>query len=94
MAHPAPLPTASAADTARLVVQVLLPTVAKGPIIRRPTMVGLAERLELDDRAVRVVERLHDRYAPVAGRHASEHPTFTFARRAGRAPRAGPRPPG
>jgi cytochrome P450 len=58
------LPTASLADTATVLARVLAPTLAKGPIIRRPTMVGLAERFSLDDRAVRVVERLHDRYAP------------------------------
>jgi cytochrome P450 len=64
MTHPAPLPTASAADAARTVAQVLLPTIAKGPIVRRPTMVGLAERFALDERAVRLVEGLRERYAP------------------------------
>jgi hypothetical protein len=59
-----PLPTASLADTANAFTRVLLPTIAKGPIIRRPTMVGLAERFELDDRAVRIMEGLRDRYAP------------------------------
>jgi cytochrome P450 len=58
------LPTLSLADATTLVARVLLPTIAKGPIIRRPNMVGVAERHRLDERAVRFVERLRDRYAP------------------------------
>ncbi|MFJ6002413.1 cytochrome P450 [Arthrobacter sp. NPDC092385] len=57
-----PLPTASALDTARLLMGVFLPTVAKGPIIRRPWAVGLAARLDLDSKAVGVVRTLHEKY--------------------------------
>ncbi|WP_434994098.1 cytochrome P450 [Arthrobacter sp. Ld5] len=61
MTSPA-LPTASAADTARLLVGVLLPTIVKGPIIRRPWAVGLAARLDLDTRAVGIVRSVHAKY--------------------------------
>ncbi|MBG6217621.1 hypothetical protein IWX75_002079 [Arthrobacter sp. CAN_A6] len=56
------LPTASVLDTAMFLGAVLLPTLAKGPIIRRPGVVGFAERFRLDDRAVRVVRRLSDKH--------------------------------
>ncbi|WP_026533555.1 cytochrome P450 [Arthrobacter sp. H41] len=56
------LPKASVLDTAIFVGAVLLPTLAKGPIIRRPRMVAFAERFRLDDRAVRVVRRLSDKH--------------------------------
>jgi cytochrome P450 len=56
------LPTASAPDTARLLLGVFLPTIAKGPIIRRPWAVALSARLDLDTRAVGVVRRLHAKY--------------------------------
>ncbi|TKV29966.1 cytochrome P450 [Arthrobacter sp. NamB2] len=59
---PSTLPTASALDTARLLLGVFLPTVAKGPIIRRPRVVGLAARLELDAKAVDIVRRVHAKY--------------------------------
>lgn len=45
-----------------VVLDVVAPTVAKGVIIRRPRMVALAERLNLDQRAVRRVQRLRDRH--------------------------------
>jgi hypothetical protein len=47
------LPKASLSDTIGLFAGVVAPTIAKGPIIRRPAMVGLAERLDLDRSAVR-----------------------------------------
>lgn len=56
------LPTASAPDTARLLLGVFLPTVAKGPIIRRPRVVGLSARLGLDTRAVRILQAIHAKY--------------------------------
>lgn len=56
------LPTASALDTARLLKGVVLPTIVKGPIIRRPWAVGLAARLDLDTKAVGVVKRMHAKY--------------------------------
>ncbi|MBG6225640.1 cytochrome P450 [Arthrobacter sp. CAN_A2] len=59
---PPALPTASAPDTARLLLGVLLPTIVKGPIIRRPWAVGLAARLDLDTRAVGIVRTIHAKY--------------------------------
>lgn len=56
------LPTASALDTARVLLGVFLPTIAEGPVIRRPLPLGLAARLDLDRRAVAVLQKLHARY--------------------------------
>lgn len=56
------LATAGAIDTAALAVEVLAPTFAKGVIVRRPKMVALAERLGLDARAVRRMQKLRDKY--------------------------------
>lgn len=50
----AQLPQASLRDTLGLISTVVLPTVAKGVIIRRPSVVALAEWLDLDQRAVRL----------------------------------------
>lgn len=57
-----PLPTASILDTGLAVQDVLLPVVAEGAILRRPRLTQLAERLHVDDRALRRVRRLRDRY--------------------------------
>jgi cytochrome P450 len=75
--EPAPAPTrtsgeaqrngprlASIRDTVAALLEVALPMVAKGPLIRRPIVVAMAERLDLDARAVRRVQRLRRRYAP------------------------------
>ena len=43
-------------------LKVALPTWSKGIIIRRPWAVRLADRLDLDTRAVRYMERLHRAY--------------------------------
>jgi hypothetical protein len=56
------LPKASVLDTLRVMGGVVTPTVAKGAILRRPRMVAMAEWMELDDRAVRRMQRLQDRY--------------------------------
>jgi len=56
------LPQATVRETLGVLAGVALPTVAKGVIIRRPRVVALAERLDLDRRAVRRVQRLRDRY--------------------------------
>ncbi|HXV91659.1 MAG TPA: cytochrome P450 [Pseudonocardia sp.] len=58
------VPTASAADTARAVSTVLLPVAARGAIVRRPRVVGAAQRVDADARAVREMRRLRDRYGP------------------------------
>ncbi|WP_253907365.1 cytochrome P450 [Arthrobacter sp. 35/47] len=41
---------------------VFVPTVAKGPIIRRPSMVALAEKLRFDERAAATLRRLAAKY--------------------------------
>lgn len=57
-------PTMSAPDAARALLNVLVPMVAGGAIARRPRVMGLAQRLDLDSRAVREMQRLRDRYGP------------------------------
>lgn len=54
--------TASVRDTFGVVFGVVGPVIARGVIIRRPEVVRLAERLDLDRRAVRRMQRLRDRY--------------------------------
>lgn len=48
-----PLPRLSLAETAQVVGEVQLPTIAKGPILRRPKVVAGVERLGLEARAVK-----------------------------------------
>ncbi len=55
-------PSISAPDAARAALRILLPMVAGGAIARRPRVMGLAQRLDLDTRAVREMQRLHERY--------------------------------
>ncbi len=56
------LPRASVVDTVRAAAQVVIPIAAQGVIARRPRVVALAERLQADDRAVRLLQRLRARY--------------------------------
>ena len=56
------LPRATVAETALFLAEVLVPTIAKGPLLRRPRAVGLAERLGLDARAVRRMQKLQARH--------------------------------
>lgn len=56
------LPRASLLDTLAVSLDVVAPTIAKGVIIRRPPVVALAERLELDRRAVRRLQALRAKY--------------------------------
>jgi cytochrome P450 len=58
----ATLPVASVADTGRVLRDVLLPVTAQGAILRRPAITYLAQRLAVDERALRQVRRLRDRY--------------------------------
>ena len=58
----ASLPQMTVQETLAVAAEVLAPTLAKGPIIRRPRVVGLAERFELDKRAVRRMQRLRNKY--------------------------------
>jgi cytochrome P450 len=56
------MPHAGLLDTLGVLFGVLLPTLAKGPIIRRRRVVALAERWDLDMKAVRRMQRLHDKH--------------------------------
>jgi cytochrome P450 len=56
------LPKASILDTLAVAAEVFLPTVAKGVILRRPRVVAMAERLQLDGKGVRCLQRLRERY--------------------------------
>jgi cytochrome P450 len=58
------VPKATVSDSMATLVKVMTPTLAKGVIIRRPNMVSLAEHMALDDRAVRQLQKLSDRYGP------------------------------
>ena len=57
---PASLPQATPLEVLGVLAGVVVPTVAKGPVIRRPWAVALAERLDLDRRAVRRLQRLRE----------------------------------
>jgi cytochrome P450 len=56
------LPRASILDSIAVAAEVFIPTVAKGVILRRPKVVAMAERLQLDRKAVRCLQRLRRRY--------------------------------
>jgi cytochrome P450 len=56
------VPRASVLDTLRTLLRVLVPLTARGVIVRRPKVVALAERLDLDRRAVTQMQRLRRRY--------------------------------
>src|SRR5437588_12420328 len=56
------LPKASILDSIAVATEVFIPTVAKGVILRRPRVVAMAERLQLDRTAVRCLQRLRRRY--------------------------------
>jgi hypothetical protein len=58
------LPGASARETLGVTADVLLPLVGRGVIARRPKVVGVADRLDADRRAVRRMQRLRDRHGP------------------------------
>jgi cytochrome P450 len=59
---PSSPPRASLTDTARVVATVLAPSVGQGPILRRPRVLGLVDRLDPDRRAVGLVQRLRVSY--------------------------------
>jgi cytochrome P450 len=56
------VPKAKFRDTLAILFGVFLPTIAKGVIIRRPTMLAIADRLDLDRRAIRGMQRLRREY--------------------------------
>lgn len=51
-------------DTARVLATVLLPTLAKGVIVRRPGVMALAGKLQSDGTAIDTMRHLRDRYGP------------------------------
>ena len=56
------LPRAGIGETAAFLMDVFIPTAAKGPLIRRPRVEALAERLGLDRRAVARMQKLDAKY--------------------------------
>ncbi len=56
------LPKANYGETLDVLASVVVPLLAKGIIIRRPKVVALAERLDLNKRAVRRIQRLRNKY--------------------------------
>lgn len=54
------IPKVSPQDTWTIFTDVVAPTAAKGVIIRRPPMVDLAQRLDLDQRAVDRLQKVRD----------------------------------
>lgn len=54
----------SLSDSWCVVRDVLIPTIAMGPIIRRPTMTRRAEAHDHVERAVKTLQRMRDRYGP------------------------------
>src|SRR5690349_7261760 len=58
----ASVPKANWLETFAVFAEVLLPTLAKGVIIRRPNMLAVAERFDLDRRAIRRMQRLRNKY--------------------------------
>ncbi|MET9631217.1 cytochrome P450 [Lentzea sp. NPDC006480] len=49
-------------DTTRVLATVLLPTLAKGVIVRRPGVLALAEKLQSDATAIGTMRHLRDKY--------------------------------
>jgi cytochrome P450 len=56
------LPRATVGESLGVFAGVLAPNIAKGPIIRRPRMVALAERMDLDHRSVKRMQQLRNKY--------------------------------
>ena len=53
---------ASALDTLRVARTALMPIVARGALLRRPSMVVAQEKADADKRLVRLLQRLRDKY--------------------------------
>jgi cytochrome P450 len=51
-------------DTLGVLGDVLLPAIAKGPIVRRRTMLAVAEFFDLDRRAIRRMQRVRNTHGP------------------------------
>lgn len=76
-----PLPKATVGETAAVIAEVFLPAAAKGPLLRRPRAVAMAERFGLDERAVRRLQKLHSRHpaGPVLLRLPFRHQALALA---------------
>lgn len=61
-AEPVTTARANLLDTFRIIKTVITPTIAKGVIKRRPSMEALAQRRDLDAKAVRLMQRLRKKY--------------------------------
>lgn len=57
-----PIPLLPFFDRLRITLGVLLPTMAKGILARRPRIMGLAERLDVDRRAIRILQKVRDKH--------------------------------
>lgn len=51
-------------DTTRVLATVLLPTLAKGVIVRRPGVLAFSEKMQTDATAIDTMRHLRDRYGP------------------------------
>jgi cytochrome P450 len=51
-------------DTTRVLAKVLLPTLAKGVILRRPGVMAFSEKMQSDATAIDTMRHLRDRYGP------------------------------
>ncbi|WP_236551415.1 hypothetical protein [Billgrantia tianxiuensis] len=58
------LPTATVGETLAVMGDVFVPNIAKGVIVRRPKAVSMAEKLGLDQRAIRRLQQLNEKYGP------------------------------
>lgn len=56
------LPKATVGETLAVMGDVFVPNIAKGVIIRRPKVVGAAEKLGLDARAISRLQKLNEKY--------------------------------
>lgn len=64
VASPHAVAKASILDTLAVMKDVVIPTLAKGPLIRRRKVVTVAERAGLDDKAVKRMQALRKKYGP------------------------------
>lgn len=62
MAGDAALPKATVSETLGFISTVVIPTLAKGPIIRRPKIVAMGEKMNLDKRAITYMQKLSNKY--------------------------------
>ena len=64
IASPNTVSRAGLFDTFAILKDVVLPTLGKGPLIRRRKVVSYAERYGLDDKAVKRMQKLRKKYGP------------------------------